>query len=126
MASENRCPIEQVVELIGDKWSLLIIRDLLKGCRRFGELQKSMGSISPQTLSARLSRMENVGLIERQAYAEIPPRVEYSLTEKGCALVTIFEAIRHYAQEWLQPECQAETLGGCVRNFRRALGRDED
>lgn len=115
MASENRCPIEQVVELIGDKWSLLIIRDLLKGCHRFGELQKSMGSISPQTLSARLSRMENVGLIERQAYPEIPPRVEYTLTEKGKALRSMFEAIRDYAEEWLQPKCQEPTEDDLIK-----------
>jgi len=97
----ENCPVEQLVQLIGDKWSLLIIRDLMEGCHRFGELQKSVGNISPRTLSARLSKMEKIGLVERRAYAEIPPKVEYSLTEKGEALKPVLEAMRIYAEEWL-------------------------
>lgn len=96
------CPVERIARLIGDKWTLLIIRDLLEGCQRFGQLQKSVGSISPRTLSARLSALERAGLIERRAYAEIPPRVEYSLTEKGWALMPLLEAMREYAEEWLK------------------------
>ncbi len=96
-----RCPVEQLVKLIGDKWSLLIIRDLMKGCHRFGELQQSVGSISPRTLSARLSKLEELGLIERRAYTEIPPRVEYNLTHKGLALSPVFTAMQDYAEKWL-------------------------
>ena len=102
--SAEDCPIERVARLIGDKWTLLIIRDLAKGCHRFGQLQKSMGSISSRTLSARLSALENAGLIERRAYAEIPPRVEYSLTAKGQALVPLIEAMRQYGETWLSDD----------------------
>lgn len=99
----EECPVERVASLIGDKWILLIIRDLVTGCKRFGELQRSMGTISPRTLSARLSSMEEAGLIKRCAYAEIPPRVEYSLTEKGQALLPLLQVMRDYGEKWLQP-----------------------
>lgn len=98
---EEECPVERVAQLIGDKWILLIIRDLITGCKRFGELQKSLGLTSPQTLSGRLSILERAGLIERHAYAEVPPRVEYSLTEKGQALIPLLEAMRDYGRKWL-------------------------
>jgi DNA-binding HxlR family transcriptional regulator len=94
------CPIERVVRLIGDKWTLLIIRDLLQGSRRFGQLHTSMPGISTRTLSARLDVLEQVGLIERQAYAEIPPRVEYSLTEQGRDLLPLLEAFRTCGEKW--------------------------
>lgn len=99
----EECPVERVANLVGDKWILLIIRDLVPGCKRFGELQRSVSSISPRTLSARLSSMEEAGLIDRRAYAEIPPRVEYSLTEKGRALLPLLQAMRDYGEKWLQP-----------------------
>lgn len=97
------CPIELVARLIGDKWMLLIIRDLSTGRQRFGQLQNSMTGISSRTLSARLSTLEQAGLIERHAYAEIPPRVEYSLTEKGRDLMPILETVRSCGLKWLQP-----------------------
>ncbi|MFQ5614024.1 MAG: winged helix-turn-helix transcriptional regulator [Anaerolineae bacterium] len=100
-AGEAICPIEQVAQLIGSKWTLLIIRDLMDGCRRFGQLQKSIGAISPRTLSERLSMLEKRGLVRRQAYPEIPPRVEYSLTEKGRALMPLLRAVREYGEKWL-------------------------
>lgn len=104
------CPVGRVARLLGDKWALLIIRDLATGCKRFGELQKSMGHVSPRTLSARLSTLEAAGLVVRRAYAEIPPRVEYSLTEKGWALLPLLHAMRDYGEKWLQPafNCQTE------------------
>lgn len=98
----DECPVERVAHLVGDKWVLLIIRDLVTGCKRFGELQKSLGAISPRTLSGRLSMLESVDLIERHAFAEIPPRVEYSLTEKGRALLPLIIAMRNYGEKWLQ------------------------
>ena len=97
----STCPIEELARSIGDKWSLLIIRDLMKGCHRFGELQQSVGSISPRTLSARLSKLETLGIVERRVYNEIPPRVEYTLTTKGRALLPVFSAMRRYAERWL-------------------------
>lgn len=99
----EQCPIGRVAHLVGDKWVLLIIRDLISGHKRFGELQKSLGSISPRTLSARLDILEDVGLIEREAYPEIPPRVEYSLTEKGRALLPLITLMRDYGEKWLPP-----------------------
>jgi DNA-binding HxlR family transcriptional regulator len=99
----DQCPIGRAAHLVGDKWVLLIIRDLIVGRKRFGELQKSLGSISPRTLSARLDILEDVGLIEREAYPEIPPRVEYSLTEKGRALLPLITLMRDYGEKWLQP-----------------------
>lgn len=99
--SDGTCPVERTARLVGDKWSLLIIRDLVTGCKRFGELQKSLQGISPRTLSERLSKLEAEGLVKRQVYAEIPPRVEYSLTEKGEALVGLIEAMRAYGETWL-------------------------
>lgn len=101
--SRTSCPIEQVAYLIGDKWVLLIIRDLSIGRQRFGQLHISMSGISSRTLAARLSTLEQAGLIERHAFAEIPPRVEYSLTEKGRDLMPLLEALRNYGEKWLQP-----------------------
>ncbi len=103
------CPIERVAYLIADKWTLLIIRDLFQGPRRFGQLHTSMAGISTRTLSARLSALDEAGVIERRAYAEIPPRVEYSLTEKGHDLLPLLEAIRAYGEKWPEP-------GPCVHN----------
>ena len=80
------CPIERTATLIGDRWTPLIVRDLAPGCRRFSELQRSLGGISPKTLSDRLRRLEDAGVITRACFAEMPPRVEYRLTDKGsCA-----------------------------------------
>lgn len=93
--------MELAARLIGDRWTLLIIRDLATGCKRFGGLQKSVVGISPRTLSDRLSALEAAGLVERRAYAEIPPRVEYTLTEMGQGLIPIIEALRAYGERWL-------------------------
>ena len=77
------CPVETTLTLIGNKWKVLIIRDLLQGTKRFGELKKSIGSVSQKVLTSQLRAMEEDGLIHREVYAEVPPRVEYSLTELG-------------------------------------------
>jgi DNA-binding HxlR family transcriptional regulator len=100
--AEEVCPIEQLMELLGGKWTLLIIRDLMKGCQRFNQLQRSIGNINPRTLSTRLSTLEKAGIITRRAYAEIPPRVEYALTEKGRALKPLLDIMREYAETWLK------------------------
>ncbi|MFQ6058586.1 MAG: winged helix-turn-helix transcriptional regulator [Anaerolineae bacterium] len=99
--SEASCPVERTARLVSSKWTLLIIRDLIEGCKRFSELQKSLQGISPKTLSERLSTLEREGLVVRHVYAEVPPRVEYSLTEKGQALLPLIEAMRQYGERWL-------------------------
>ena len=87
------CPVETTLTLIGNKWKVLIIRDLLTGTKRFGELKKSIGSVSQKVLTSQLRAMEEDGLIHREVYAEVPPRVEYSLTELGWSLQPILDAM---------------------------------
>ena len=79
--------------LIGDKWKVLILRDLMPGTKRFGELKRSIGSVSQKVLTAQLRDMEEKGLVSRRVYAEVPPRVEYSLTELGRSLKPILDAM---------------------------------
>ncbi|MDP3729759.1 MAG: helix-turn-helix domain-containing protein [bacterium] len=93
------CPIENTLTVIGKKWALLIIRDLLNGKKRFGELTRSLAEISPRTLSARLSELEKCGIIKRKAFQEIPLRVEYCLTKKGHELKLILEQMRKWGQK---------------------------
>ncbi|MGZ3598326.1 MAG: winged helix-turn-helix transcriptional regulator [Ktedonobacterales bacterium] len=95
------CPVAKTAEIISGKWTLLIIRDLGTGTKRFSELERSLAGISPKTLSERLTALEREGVLHRQTYAEVPPKVEYSLTEKGQALVEVIEAMRTYGREWL-------------------------
>jgi len=87
------CPVETTLMLIGDKWKVLILRDLMPGARRFGELKKSIGSVSQKVLTAQLRDMEAKGLVSRKVYAEVPPRVEYSLTDLGKSLKPILDAM---------------------------------
>ena len=87
------CPVETTLMLIGDKWKVLILRDLMPGTKRFGELQRSIGSVSQKVLTAQLRDMEEQGLVHRQVYAEVPPRVEYSLTAFGRSLKPVLDAM---------------------------------
>ena len=87
------CPVEITLTLIGDKWKVLILRDLMPGTKRFGELKKSVGNVSQKVLTAQLRTMEESGLVHREAYAEVPPRVEYSLTELGRSLKPILDSM---------------------------------
>ena len=87
------CPVETTLTLIGDKWKVLILRDLMPGTKRFGELKKSVGNVSQKVLTAQLRAMEASGLVNRKVYAEVPPRVEYSLTELGKSLKPILDAM---------------------------------
>lgn len=95
------CPIARTAEIISGKWTLLIIRDLASGVKRFNQLERSLHGISPKTLSERLRSLEEEGIIIRQTFAEVPPRVEYSLTEKGLDLVDVVESMRSYGKRWL-------------------------
>ncbi|AZV57354.1 helix-turn-helix domain-containing protein [Clostridium sp. AWRP] len=94
------CPVETTLSLIGDKWKVLIIRDLLTGTKRFGELKKSVGSISQKVLTQNLRQMEQDGLVNRKVYAEVPPRVEYSLTSLGFSLKPILDVMWSWGEEY--------------------------
>jgi len=98
------CPIARTAEIISGKWTLLIIRDLVSGVKRFNQLERSLHGISPKTLSERLRSLEEEGIIIRQTFAEVPPRVEYSLTEKGHDLVGVIESMRGFGKRWLCDE----------------------
>ena len=87
------CPGETTLMLIGDKWKVLILRDLMEGTKRFGELKKSIGTVSQKVLTAQLRDMEDKGLLTRKVYAEVPPRVEYTLTETGYSLKQILDSM---------------------------------
>jgi DNA-binding HxlR family transcriptional regulator len=99
--AENPCPVGSCAEIISGKWTLLVIRDLAGGSQRFCELERSLEGISPRTLSLRLRALEEHGIVERRTYPEVPPRVEYGLTEKGRALVPLIEDMRAYGRRWL-------------------------
>ena len=94
-------PMGRAMRLIGDMWTLMIVYNLLSGPKRFGVLLDALGNVSPKTVSQRLKMLEEIGFVERQAFAEIPPRVEYHLTEKGLALVDIMEAIQQFGERYL-------------------------
>lgn len=96
----QKCPIEKTMNVIGGKWTFLILRNIFYGPQRFGELQRSLKGISPRTLSMRLKELEEEGIISRTIYSEIPPHVEYSLTEKGQSLRPIFEAMKVWGNSW--------------------------
>ena len=94
------CPVEVTLMLISDRWKVLILRDLLSGTKRFGELKKSIGSISQKVLTSNLRSMEEDGLLTRKVYAEVPPRVEYTLTELGKSLRPILCAMQQWGLEY--------------------------
>ncbi len=94
------CPVETTLMLISDRWKVLIIRDLLDGTRRFGEIKKSVGNISQKVLTSNLRSMEKSGLLTRKVYPEVPPRVEYTLTETGYSLKPILDAMVAWGTEY--------------------------
>ena len=94
------CPVETTLMLIDDKWKVLILRELMGGTKRFGELKKSIGHVSQKVLTAQLRDMEAKGLVHREVYAEVPPRVEYSLTETGHSLNPILEVMRIWGEAY--------------------------
>ena len=94
------CPVETTLTLIGDKWKVLILRDLMGGTKRFGELKKSIGTVTQKVLTAQLRAMEESGLLTRKVYAEVPPRVEYTLTETGYSLRPILDAMMDWGETY--------------------------
>ena len=99
------CPVCRTADIVCGKWTLLVIRDLAEQRSRFCELERSLAGISPRTLSLRLRALEEEGIVARQTYPEVPPRVEYALTEKGRALVPLIEDMRAYGRSWLGADC---------------------
>lgn len=94
------CPVETTLTMISDKWKVLILRDLMPGTKRFGELKKSIGHVSQKVLTAQLRQMEASGLLTRKVYAEVPPRVEYTLTELGYSLKPVLDAMWEWGEEY--------------------------
>ena len=94
------CPVETTLTLISDKWKVLILRDLLSGTKRFGELKKSLDGVSQKVLTTQLRQMEISGLLVRTVYPEVPPRVEYTLTELGYSLKPILDAMSDWGKEY--------------------------
>ena len=109
------CPVCRTADIVCGKWTLLIVRDLADGRARFCELERSLEGISPRTLSLRLRALEEEGVVERRTFPEVPPRVEYALTEKGRALVPIIESMRAYGRDWLGAE------SACTENERSMM-----
>lgn len=101
------CPVETTLRLIGNKWKVLIVRDLMDGTKRFGELQRSVGPISQKVLTQNLRAMEDDGLLTRKVYAEVPPRVEYALTDLGRSLKPILEALASWGNTYRLEERSA-------------------
>ena len=94
------CPVETTLMLIGDKWKVLILRELMSGTKRFGELKKAIGAVTQKVLTAQLRDMEASGLLTRKVYAEVPPRVEYTLTETGYSLKPILDSMVVWGQDY--------------------------
>ncbi len=97
----HSCAVAACAEIIGAKWTAVLVHDLSEGPRRFSELEHACAGISPRTLSERLRVLEQEGIVTRRSYAESPPRVEYELTEKGAALLPIIDEMRRFGHEWL-------------------------
>ncbi|HTZ65376.1 MAG TPA: helix-turn-helix domain-containing protein [Solirubrobacteraceae bacterium] len=102
---DETCPVCRTAEVICGKWTLLLVRDLAEGTSRFCQLERSLAGISPRTLSLRLRALEEEGIVERHTFPEVPPRVEYALTNKGRALLPIIDDMRAYGERWLGAEC---------------------
>lgn len=98
------CPVETTLALIGDKWKVLILRDLMPGAKRFGELKRSIGGVSQKVLTSQLRQMEADGLVTREVFAEVPPRVEYALTDTGRSLAPVLDALRVWGEGYQQTQ----------------------
>src|SRR6059036_2903999 len=110
MAERQDACFCRTADVVCRKWTLQVIRDLAEGRSRFCELERSLQGISPRTLSLRLRALEEEGIVERQTFPEVPPRVEYVLTEKARALVPLIEDMRTYGSTWLAADCADATL----------------
>ena len=117
MSTDASCPVCRTAEVVCGKWTLLLVRDLAERRSRFCELERSLEGISPRTLSLRLRALEDEGIVERHTFSEVPPRVEYALTEKGLALVPLIDDMRAYGERWLgadDEQAAAAALAGGI------------
>ena len=97
---KEQCPVEETAKILGRKWVFLILRDLSEGKQRFGDLQRSLG-VSPRVLSTRLDELEEAGVLIRKCFAEVPPRVEYTLTDKGHRLIPVIDEMRRFGKQYV-------------------------
>lgn len=109
--SQAACPVARTLDVVGDRWTILVLRDLSWGRRKFSALQASLGGISANLLSDRLKKLEQSGMVEQVAYSAHPPRFEYKLSEKGRAFVPVLVAMREYGEEW-EPRGEGAAAGG--------------
>jgi DNA-binding HxlR family transcriptional regulator len=114
MSSDSSCPVCRTAEIVCGKWTLLLIKELAEGQSRFCELERSLDGISPRTLSLRLRALEEEGIVVRESFGVVPPRVEYALTEKGQALVPLIDDMRSYGTRWLFDECALPAASAAV------------
>jgi DNA-binding HxlR family transcriptional regulator len=121
MAVDETCPVCRTAEIVCGKWTLLLVRELSEGCSRFCELERSLAGISPRTLSLRLRALEEQAIVERHTFPEVPPRVEYALTDKGRALLPIIDDMREYGEDWLCATGDAPVAGELGKSHTLAL-----
>ena len=114
MATSETCPVCRTADIVCGKWTLLLIKELAEGQSRFCELERGLEGISPRTLSLRLRALEEEGVVARSTFPEVPPRVEYALTDKGRALVPLIDDMRAYGLRWLSEDCEAAVDGALV------------
>jgi DNA-binding HxlR family transcriptional regulator len=112
--------VRACAEIVCSKWTVLVLRDLGEGRSRFCELERSLAGISPRTLSLRLRALEEEGIVARRTYPEVPPRVEYALTEKGRALLPLIDDMRQYGREWLGVDDDSCSAAGTTPESRAA------
>lgn len=111
-SDRDTCPVLKTADIIAGKWTLLILRDLSEGINRFSVLERSLTGISPKTLSERLKSLERAGIVTRTSYAEVPPRVEYELTDRGRDLIPLIDHMRDYGTKWLMDGDSGGRNGG--------------
>jgi len=113
-ATQQHCPVARSLDLLGDRWTLLVVRDLLRGKTRFNQFLESLEGISPNLLSDRLARLEETEIVERAFYSQRPPRAEYRLTEKGQALRPVIRAIYQWGEQWEPNDAPTSTSNGAL------------
>jgi DNA-binding HxlR family transcriptional regulator len=121
MAVDDTCPVGRTAEIVCGKWTLLLVRELAGGTSRFCELERALSGISPRTLSLRLRALEEEAIVARHTFPEVPPRVEYALTEKGRALLPIIDDMREYGEGWLCTSEESSSGGELDRTDSLAL-----
>lgn len=112
LTQDDSCPVLKTADIISGKWTILVLRDLAAGINRFSALERSLKGISPKTLSERLKSLERAGVITRTSFPEVPPRVEYALTDMGRDLIPLVDHMRDYGTRWLSGNGSGNGSGG--------------